>query len=142
MIATEAGMPAHQRLSVFIIDDDGITRSLLRVIIHGDHYDVVGDAGTAESARLRLRSLRADIICLDVVMPDGNGLELLNWISEKQPKAAVLMVTASTDRSTVEQSLRNGAKGYIVKPFNPGTVMNTLDKIAAQIHAQRAAGKA
>ncbi|QJD91775.1 response regulator [Duganella dendranthematis] len=135
-------MPAHQRLSVFIIDDDGITRSLLRVIIHGDHYDVVGDAGTAESARLRLRSLRADIICLDVVMPDGNGLELLNWISEKQPKAAVLMVTASTDRSTVEQSLRNGAKGYIVKPFNPGTVMNTLDKIAAQIHAQRAAGKA
>jgi two-component system chemotaxis response regulator CheY len=139
MIATEAGMPAHQRLSVFIIDDDGITRSLLRVIIHGDHYDVVGDA---ESARLRLRSLRADIICLDVVMPDGNGLELLNWISEKQPKAAVLMVTASTDRSTVEQSLRNGAKGYIVKPFNPGTVMNTLDKIAAQIHAQRAAGKA
>jgi two-component system chemotaxis response regulator CheY len=142
MIATEAGMPAHQRLSVFIIDDDGITRSLLRVIIHGDHYDVVGDAGTAESARLRLRSLHADIICLDVVMPDGNGLELLNWISEKQPKAAVLMVTASTDRSTVEQSLRNGAKGYIVKPFNPGTVMNTLDKIAAQIRAQRAAGKA
>jgi len=134
-------MPAHQGLSVFIIDDNEMTRSLLRVIIQGDHYDVVGDAGTAESARLRLRSLRADIICLDVVMPDGNGLELLNWISEKQPKAAVLMVTASTDRSTVEQSLRNGAKGYIVKPFNPGTVMNTLDKIAAQIHAQRAASK-
>ncbi|MYM71012.1 response regulator [Duganella sp. FT134W] len=135
-------MPAHQRLSVFIIDDDGMTRNLLRVIIQGDQYDVVGDAGTAEAARLRLLSLRADIICLDVVMPDGNGLELLNWISEKQPAAAVLMVTASTDRSTVEQSLRNGAKGYIVKPFNPGTVMNTLDKIAAQIHAQRIAGKA
>lgn len=111
------------------------------MIIQGDHYDVVGDAGSAESARLRLRSLRADIICLDVVMPDGDGLELLNWISEKQPKAAVLMVTASTDRSTVEQSLRNGAKGYIVKPFNPGTVMNTLDKIATQIRAQRGAGK-
>jgi two-component system chemotaxis response regulator CheY len=134
-------MPAHQGLSVFIIDDNEMTRSLLRVIIQGEHYDVVGDAGTAESARLRLRSLRADIICLDVVMPDGNGLELLNWISEKQPNAAVLMVTASTDRSTVEQSLRNGAKGYIVKPFNPGTVMNTLDKIAAQIRAQRT-GKA
>lgn len=134
-------MPAHQRLSVFIIDDDGITRSLLRVIIQGDHYDVVGDAGSAESARLRLRSLRADIICLDVVMPDGDGLELLNWISEKQPKAAVLMVTASTDRSTVEQSLRNGAKGYIVKPFNPGTVMDTLEKIATQIRAQRTTGK-
>lgn len=135
-------MPAHQGLSVFIIDDNEMTRSLLRVIIQGDHYDVVGDAGTAESARLRLRSLRADIICLDVVMPDGDGLELLNWISEKQPKAAVLMVTASTDRSTVEQSLRNGAKGYIVKPFNPGTVMDTLDKISTQIRAQRTTGKA
>jgi response regulator of citrate/malate metabolism len=46
------------------------------------------------------------------------------------------MVTASTDRATVEQSLRNGAKGYIVKPFNPGTVMDTLDKIATQIKAR------
>lgn len=130
-------MPLHQGLSVFIIDDNEMTRSLLRAIIHGDKFEVVGDAGTAESARTRLRSQRADIICLDVVMPDGDGLDLLNWIREKQPKAAVLMVTASTDRSTVEQSLRNGAKGYIVKPFNPGTVMDTLDKIAAQIKAAR-----
>ncbi|MYM32079.1 response regulator [Duganella sp. CY15W] len=131
-------MPLHQGLSVFIIDDNEMTRGLLRVIIQGDKYDVVGDAGTAESARLRLRSLRADIICLDVVMPDGDGLELLEWIRDKQPRAAVLMVTASTDRSTVEQALRSGAKGYIVKPFNPGTVMDTLDKIAVQIKAQRA----
>lgn len=75
-------------------------------------------------------------------MPDGDGLELLNWIRDKLPKTEVLMVTASTARSTVEQSLRNGAKGYIVKPFNPGTVMGTLDKIAAHIKAQRAAVKA
>jgi two-component system chemotaxis response regulator CheY len=101
-----------------------------------------GMPGTAESARLRLLAFNADIIFLDVAMPDGKGLELLNWISEKQPKAAVLMVTASTDRSAVEQSLHNGAKGYIVKPFNPATVMGTLDKIATQIRAQCAAGKA
>ncbi|NVM76455.1 two-component system chemotaxis response regulator CheY [Duganella sp. SG902] len=135
-------MPAHQGLRVFIIDDNEMTRDLLRAIIQGDSYDVVGDAGTAESARLRLRSVRADIICLDVVMPDGDGLSLLNWIRVKQPEAEVLMVTASTDRVTVEQSLRNGAKGYIVKPFNPGTVMDTLDKIGAQIKARRAAGRA
>jgi two-component system chemotaxis response regulator CheY len=134
-------MPEHRGLRVFIIDDNEMMRGLLRVIIQGDDYDVVGDAGTAESARLRLRSINADIICLDVVMPDGDGLTLLNWIREKQPNAAVLMVTASTDRSTVEQSLRNGAKAYIVKPFNPGIVMDTLDKIAAQIKAQRAAAR-
>ncbi|MRX09491.1 response regulator [Pseudoduganella sp. FT25W] len=134
-------MPLHQGLSVFIIDDNEMTRSLLRVIIQGDQFDVVGDAATAESARTRLRSQRADIICLDVQLPDGDGLSLLNWISEKQPKAAVLMVTASTERSTVEQSLRNGAKGYIVKPFTPGAVMDTLEKIATQIRAQRAAAR-
>lgn len=134
-------MPEHSGLRVFIIDDNEMTRGLLRVIIQGDDYDVVGDAGTAEAARLRLRSIRADIICLDVVMPDGDGLTLLNWIRERQPKAAVLMVTASTDRSTVEQALRNGARAYIVKPFNPGIVMDTLDKLAVQIRAQRAAAK-
>ncbi|MRW85660.1 response regulator [Pseudoduganella sp. FT26W] len=134
-------MPLHQGLSVFIIDDNEMTRSLLRVIIQGDKFDVVGDAATAESARTRLRSQRADIICLDVQLPDGDGLSLLNWIGEKQPKAAVLMVTASAERSTVEQSLRNGAKGYIVKPFTPGAVMDTLENIAVQIRAQRAAAK-
>ncbi|NGZ86041.1 response regulator [Duganella aceris] len=126
-------MPAHSGLRVFIIDDNEMTRALLRVIIQGDKYDVVGDAGSAESAQARLRSLKVDIICLDVVMPDGDGLTLLQWISEKLPQTAVLMVTASNDRSTVEQSLRNGAKGYIVKPFNPGTVMDTLDHIAGQL---------
>ena len=130
-------MPPGTRLSVFIIDDNEMTRSLLRVIIHGDKFEVVGDAGSAESAMLRLRSQRADIICLDVVMPDGDGLTLLEWIGQKQPQAAVLMVTASTDRSTVEQSLRNGAKGYIVKPFTPGAVMDTLDNIAAKLRPKR-----
>jgi len=122
-------MPLHQGLSVFIIDDNEMTRSLLRVIIQGDQFDVVGDAATAESARTRLRSQRADIICLDVQLPDGDGLSLLNWISEKQPKAAVLMVTASTERSTVEQSLRNGAKGYIVKPFTKATLEEKMANI-------------
>lgn len=135
-------MPEQQGLRVFIIDDNEMTRGLLRVIIQGDQYDVVGEAASAEAARLRLCSICADIICLDVVMPDGDGLTLLNWIREKQPKAAVLMVTASTDRSTVEQALRNGAKAYIIKPFNPGTVMDTLNKLGAQIKAQRTAAKA
>ena len=54
--------------------------------------------------------------------------------------AAVLMVTASADRSTVEQSLRNGAKGYIVKPFTPGAVMDALDHVVAKMRAARAAG--
>lgn len=134
-------MPEHHGLRVFIIDDNEMTRGLLRVIIQGDKYDVVGDAGTTEAARVRLRSVPADIICLDVVMPDGDGLSLLNWIRERQPEAAVLMVTASTDCGTVEQALRNGAKAYIVKPFNPGIVMDTLDKLAAQIKAQRAASR-
>ena len=126
-------MPAHSGPRVFIIDDNEMTRGLLRVIIQGDKYEVVGDAGSAESAKQRLRSLQPDIVCLDVVMPDGDGLTLLQWISETLPRTAVLMVTASNDRSTVEQSLRNGAKGYIVKPFNPGTVMDTLDHIASQL---------
>ena len=133
-------MASLPRLRVFIIDDNEMTRGLLRVIIQGDKYDVVGDAGSAESAMVRLRSQQADIVCLDVVMPDGDGLSLLEWIGEKQPRAAVLMVTASTDRSTVEQSLRNGAKGYIVKPFTPGAVMDALDHVVAKMRAARAAG--
>ena len=124
-------------LRVFIIDDNEMTRTLLRMMIQGEQYKVIGDAGTAAAAKRRIFALRPDIVCLDVIMPDTNGLELLDWIASEHPACVVLMITALNDRATVQAAIARGAQGFIVKPFNPGTVLDTLRKAAELLQGRR-----
>jgi len=119
--------------SVLIIDDNETTRSMLRMIIQGETYHVVGEANNGASGLERARKLRPDIVCLDIVMPDSDGLEVLAEIKQALPNTAVLMVTASNDRETVLTAIRRGASGFIIKPFNTGIVLDTLDKTAAAL---------
>lgn len=126
-------MGIENKLRVFIVDDNEMTRALLRMMIQSDRYQVVGDAATADKAMERLPALRPDIVCLDVQLRDSDGLALLKRIYVALPASAVLMISACNDRTTVETALRDGAKGFIVKPFNPGTVLDTLNHIATRL---------
>jgi two-component system, chemotaxis family, chemotaxis protein CheY len=132
-------MANHESFSVFIIDDNEMTRVVLRMIIQSERYDVIGDAGTGKSGLERVRKLRPDIICLDIVLPDSNGLELLEEIKQELPQTVVLMVTASHERETVQTALQRGASGFIIKPFNAGIVLDTLEKSVAMHNAQKTA---
>ena len=129
-------MATQDRLCVFIIDDNEMTRSVLRMIIQGDAYDVVGDAANGKSGLERVLKLRPDVVCLDVLMPDSDGLEVLEQIKQALPQTIVLMVTASNDRATVQTALQRGANGFIVKPFNTGIIVDTLAKAVAMLRAQ------
>jgi two-component system chemotaxis response regulator CheY len=81
----------------------------------------------------RLRVLRPDIVCLDVQMPGCEGLDMLEQIKAILPHAVVMMITASNDLATVRTAIELGAAGYVVKPFNPGTVRATLERVAAPL---------
>jgi two-component system chemotaxis response regulator CheY len=137
LVAGQAGkesrMAKPNGTSVLIIDDNETTRSMLRMIIQGETYKVVGEANNGVSGLERARKLRPDIVCLDIVMPDSDGLEVLAELKQALPNTAVLMVTASNDRETVLTAIRRGASGFIIKPFNTGVVLDTLDKTAAAL---------
>jgi two-component system chemotaxis response regulator CheY len=123
----------QKKLNVLIVDDNETTRALLRMIIQGDAYDVVGEAANGATGLERALKLRPDIICLDVMMPDSDGLEILQEIKKKLPRSMVLMVTASNDAKTVQTAISRGACGFIIKPFSTGTVLDTLQKTAVKI---------
>ena len=126
-------MSDEKRLGIFIIDDNEMTRTLLRMIVQGEVYDVVGDAAGGKSGLERVLKMKPDIVCLDVLMPDSDGLEVLAQIKEALPKTIVLMVTASNDRATVQTALQRGANGFIIKPFNTGIVLDTLAKTVTKM---------
>jgi two-component system chemotaxis response regulator CheY len=77
--------------------------------------------------------LRPDIVCLDISMPDADGLDILQAIKSASKETMVLMVTASNDLKTVQTAIERGASGFIIKPFNSGTVLDTLQSTAAKL---------
>ena len=117
-------------MTVYILDDNEMARSMLQMIVQGEQFNVVGSAAGAASGLAGALALRPDIICLDIQMPDGDGLDLLDAFSRRLPRTFVLMVTACNDAANVHAALARGAKGFIVKPYTSGTVLDTLKKVA------------
>ena len=135
-------MVSAQRYRVILIDDNELTRSVLRLSMQGERFDVVGEAAGARSGLEAALKLRPDIVCLDVQLPDGSGLDLLPAIRDALPDCAVLMVTSSNDLATIQSALSGGACGFIVKPINTKTVHDSLEKAAASVQRSRSASSA
>lgn len=132
-------MNSTRRLSVVLVDDNELTRSVLRLSMHSDDFEVIGESASGRGGLETALKLRPDIVCLDIVMPDMNGLDVLHAIKDALPDTAVLMVTASNDLATVQTALARGAAGFIVKPFNTGTLQETMRKTANALQRQRQA---
>lgn len=114
--------------AILIVDDNELTRAVLRTILRQDGYRVVGEAKDGEAALQMIEQLQPDVVCLDVMMPKMDGLSTLDKIKEANPEIVVLMITASSDRETVEKAISAGAAGYVVKPFNAARVLATIEQ--------------
>ncbi|MFZ6646362.1 response regulator [Undibacterium sp. TJN25] len=125
-------MAGQKTMSVLIVDDNDMTREVLRVILRHEGYIVVGEATDGDSGVEMALRLQPNIILLDVVMPTVSGLDVLKKIKEALPKTIILMVTSNKDRDTFTAALQNGVSGYIIKPFNAGTVMDALQLAIAK----------
>jgi len=122
-----------KNVSILLIDDNDITREVLRVVLRSEGYNVVGEATDGGTGLDMALKLRPNIILLDVVMPKISGLEILPKIKEMLPEAMVLMVTASKDSETVSEAVKAGIHGFIVKPFNAQKIIDTVDGVVAKI---------
>lgn len=123
-----------KRCSVIVVDDNDMMRSILRGMLRGEEFEVIGEARNGVAAVDIANRLKPDIICLDVMMPEKSGLEALCEIKAARPETEVVMITSSSDQETVQGAIQNGAGGYIVKPFNAAKVLDTLAHIKAKLH--------
>ena len=128
---------AKQRISVVIADDNDMMRGVLRAMLRGEEYDVIGEASNGVLAVDIAERLKPDIVCLDVVMPEKTGIEALCEIKATQPEIEVVMVTGNSDPATVQESIQNGASGFIIKPFNAARVLDTLARVGTRIRQRK-----
>lgn len=121
-------MSEKRVLRVLIVDDYDMTRTLLRIILRGQNFEVVGDATDGLMAIEMCARLKPDIMLLDVVMPKMNGIDVLAKLKASNSMPLVLMVTSAEEEKVVSQAMQLGASGYILKPFNTASVIETLNE--------------
>jgi two-component system OmpR family response regulator len=124
----------QQQLRCLVVDDDLDIRESLQRYLQGFGMSVNVAAGAQEMQR-RMTAEDFDVVVLDLMLPDGNGLDLCRWIRAQHAGSAVIMLTAQGDAISRVLGLEMGADDYLGKPFEPR-------ELVARIHAlQRRMGK-
>jgi len=111
---------------VLVVDDDAMTRELLKLVLREEGFAVAGEAKDGETALAASEAHAPDLVCLDINMPGMDGLETLARLHDRNPGLPVVMVTGDATLSAVRRAVDRGAAGFIVKPFSPGTVGEAL----------------
>jgi two-component system chemotaxis response regulator CheY len=115
--------------TVLVVDDAMFMRKMLSDILSKAGYDVVGEAADGKEALARYKEHRPDIVTMDITMSPVNGIDGCRLITEEDPDAKILMVSAMGQESMVINAIKAGAKGFIVKPFDGPKVINEIQKI-------------
>lgn len=100
-----------------VVDDSRFTRTMLRGMLYKIGHEVVGEAENAAQAVQLYQALRPEVVTLDLVLPDDSGLEVLKSIRSDDPKAKVIVVTASGQDKVDAQIMELGAAAILHKPF-------------------------
>ena len=113
---------------VLVVDDAAFMRKMVSdALVKGGH-EVVGEAANGNEAVERYRELRPEVTTLDITMPEKDGLQALQEIMALDPAARVIMCSALGQESKVLESIKIGAKDFVVKPFQPDRVLGAVDK--------------
>jgi two-component system, NarL family, response regulator NreC len=113
------------------VDDHAVVRTGIRLLLAQEpDIDPVGEAGTAREAIFEARSLKPDVILMDVVMPDGNGLEAIPTLLHENPETKILVLSMQDDPRYVREAFDSGARGYVLKEAADVEVVTAVREVA------------
>jgi two-component system chemotaxis response regulator CheY len=117
--------------TVMIVDDALFMRSILRGIIKDKGFTVVAEAASGIEAMKNLQLFNPDIITLDIILPDANGLDLLESILSARPQTKVVVCSSIGQDAIIKKAMDHGAAAFIQKPFTPEKVLEALQSLEA-----------
>ncbi|MDN8590755.1 response regulator transcription factor [Paenibacillus sp. 11B] len=131
----ELNNPSHsvqpQSIRLILADDDSFIRESLKVLLGLD--PVISVTGTASNGREALELLEsgtpADVVLMDIRMPDGDGVEGTRIVKTRFPDVRVLMLTTFDDDEYIIQALQNGASGYLLKIVPPDRIIQGIKTV-------------
>ncbi|MBB6349063.1 response regulator [Nonomuraea muscovyensis] len=119
-------------IRVFLVDDHEVVRRGVAALLGSeDDIEVIGEAGTAESAIARIPALKPDVAVLDVRLPDGNGVDVCREARSRLPGLACLMLTSFADDDALFDAVMAGASGYVLKQIHGSDLIGAVRTVAA-----------
>ena len=117
---------------ILIADDHSVVRQGIRTFLGLElSFDVVGEARTGAEAIALARHLRPDVVLMDLVMPEMDGLEATRLIREELPDTEVVALTSFTEDDTVRRAVQAGAIGYLLKDAEAADLRKAIKAAAA-----------
>lgn len=113
---------------LLIVDDALIMRMRIREIALQAGWEVVAEASNGSQAVELYRHLKPDLVTMDIVMPNMDGVEALKAIREEEPSSRVCMVSAVNQKEKLAECIRLGAIDFIVKPFEKAQLVSLFEK--------------
>jgi len=130
LAANQAVAEEMMGLKIMIVDDTMFMRQILRGIVEEEGWIVIGEAVDGADAVQKYQECLPDITTMDIVMPLKSGIEALSEIIAIDNRAKVVMCTALGQEGLVKEAQQAGARGYILKPFDPQKVKEVIRKVA------------
>jgi DNA-binding NarL/FixJ family response regulator len=124
------GAEGTRHIEVFLVDDHALFRSGVRSEL-GTRVRVVGEAGEVDEAIQGIRATRPDVVLLDVHLPGGGGVAVLEAIAQELPDVRFLALSVSDAAGDVIAVIRAGARGYVTKTIAPDELVEAI----ARVHA-------
>ena len=122
---------------VVIAEDEAIIRLDLKEILEEEGYEVVGETGRGDEAVELVRQKQPDLVILDIRMPGMDGLAAAREIAGER-RAAVLILTAFSQRNLIEEARDAGALAYLVKPFTTSELIPAIEVALGRFHELQA----
>ena len=116
---------------ILVVDDAAFMRKVLSDALAKGGHEVVGEAADGAEAVERFRELRPDLATVDITMPVKDGIQALKEILAYDHSARVVICSALGQEAKVLESIRAGAKDFVVKPFQPTRVLEAVEKALA-----------
>ena len=115
--------------TALITDDTAFMRMTLRSILEKNGFEVVGEAEDGRVALEKYRQLNPDLVTMDVTMPNMDGISAIKEIMAVDPEARIVVVSAMGQKALVIDALNAGARDFVVKPFQPDRIMDSLNRL-------------
>jgi two-component system response regulator DevR len=124
--------PSAPRLRLLLVDDSEVVRTGLRTLLGQEPgFEIAGEAGSVAAAVAAGEKLRPDVVLLDLRLPDGSGTEACRRLLKALPATRILVLTSVLDDRTIEDAIRAGAHGYLLKEIDGRGLVQAVRDVAA-----------
>ena len=114
---------------VLIVDDAVVMRMMIKGILSKNGFEVVGEAQNGVEAVDKYKQLSPDLVTMDMVMPEMDGITAVKQIIAGDPNAKIIMCTSMGQQALVVEAIQAGAKDFVVKPFQPSRVLEAVQRV-------------